>query len=59
MASKGINDIFYDILEHVKALDPVNTRKWFDDLVVTQFDGGHLDIGCPDEATAQTKLGKA
>ncbi|MCF7955777.1 MAG: chromosomal replication initiator protein DnaA [Phycisphaerae bacterium] len=53
MATKGITDIFYDILERVKALDPINTRKWFDDLVVTQFDGGHLDIGCPDEATAQ------
>jgi chromosomal replication initiator protein len=53
LASKGINDIFLEIIERVKALDPVNTRKWFDDLAVTQFDGGHLDIGCPDEATAQ------
>ena len=53
MAARGITDIFFDILERVKALDPINVRKWFDDLVVMQFDGGHLDIGCPDEATAQ------
>jgi len=53
LATKGITDIFFDILERVKALDPVNVRNWFDDLVVTQFDGGHLNIGCPDEATAQ------
>ena len=56
MATKGITDIFFDILERVKALDPVNVRNWFDDLVVTQFDGGHLNIGCPDEATAHQEL---
>ena len=53
MAGKGIADIFLDIKELAKALDPVNTRKWFDELKVSNFDGGHLEIGCPDETTAQ------
>jgi len=53
LATKNVADIFFDILEQVKALDPVNTRKWFDDLVALEFDGGLLEVGCPDEATAQ------
>ena len=53
MAARTTAEIFLDIVELVKALDPVNTRKWFDDLVVKQFDGGLLEVGCPDEATAQ------
>jgi len=46
-------EIFENILERAKALDPVNTRKWFDDLVVLSFSGGLLNIGCPDETIAQ------
>ncbi|MCK4999092.1 MAG: ATP-binding protein, partial [Anaerohalosphaera sp.] len=53
MATQDAVDIFDDILARVKVLDPVNTRKWFDDLVITQFDHGVLDIGCPDQAKAQ------
>ena len=45
--------IFTSILDLVKTLDPANTRKWFDDLVVLRFAHGLLEIGCPDEATAQ------
>jgi hypothetical protein len=45
--------IFANILDLVKTLDPANTRKWFDDLVVLRFAHGLLEIGCPDEATAQ------
>ena len=45
-------EIFVEILDRVKALDPVNSRKWFDDLYVRSFKGGLLDIACPDEATA-------
>ncbi|MBN2594662.1 MAG: chromosomal replication initiator protein DnaA [Sedimentisphaerales bacterium] len=46
-------EIFADILERAKALDPANTRKWFENLAVQNFDGGSLRIGCPDEATVQ------
>ncbi len=53
MAAKEVEDIFTDIVDRAKALDPVNTRKWFDKLWVTQFEGGSLEIGCPDEATVQ------
>ena len=53
MAARDIEHIFADILDRVKALDPANTRKWFDDLVILHLDGGSLGIGCPDEATAQ------
>jgi chromosomal replication initiator protein len=45
--------IFSKILTRVKAKDPVNSRKWFDDLVVIQFDGGHLEVGAPDESKAE------
>ena len=53
MVSREVEDIFADILERAKALDPVNTRKWFDKLTVLYFNGGSLELGCPDEATAQ------
>ena len=53
MAAKEVEVIFTDILERAKALDPVNTRKWFDELTVLRLDGGSLVIGCPDEATVQ------
>jgi len=48
-----VEEIFADILERAKALDPANTRKWFEELAVLHFDGGSLRIGCPDEATVQ------
>jgi chromosomal replication initiator protein len=50
---KDTAEIFAGILDLIKTIDPANTRKWFDDLVVLQFAGGLLEIGCPDEATAQ------
>jgi len=46
-------NVFLEIVHQVKRLDPVNVRKWFDELVLVQFDGGLLEIGCPDEASAQ------
>ena len=51
MATQEITDTFADILDRVKTLDPVNTRKWFDKLTALSFDGGVLEIGCPDEAS--------
>ena len=53
VATPEVVDIFADILERAKALDPANTRKWFDNLTVLHFDGGSLRIGCPNEATVQ------
>ena len=53
MATREVENIFADILERAKALDPVNTRKWFDKLTVLHLNGGSLEIGCPDEATLQ------
>jgi chromosomal replication initiator protein len=40
------------MLDEVRATDPVNVRTWFNDLTITSFSGGHLDIGCPDETKA-------
>jgi len=53
VATQEVEEIFAEILERAKALDPANTRKWFDNLVVLHFDGGLLRIGCPNEATVQ------
>jgi chromosomal replication initiator protein len=47
------NQLLENIVERAKAIDPVNVRKWFEDLVAEDFDGGVLRIGCPDAATAQ------
>lgn len=46
-------DIFGEVLERAKSLDPVNTRKWFDELNLVRFNGGLLEIGCPDEVTSR------
>jgi len=48
-----IENIFTEILDRAKVLDPVNTRKWFDDLRPVRLTGGSLDIGCPDDSSAQ------
>ena len=53
VATPEVEEIFADILGRAKALDPANTRKWFENLAVLHFDGGSLQIGCPDDATVQ------
>ena len=53
MAAQEVEDIFADILDRAKALDPTSVRRWFENLTVIQLSGGSLDVGCPDEATAQ------
>ena len=53
MATREVEDIFADIIERAKSLDPVNSRKWFDKLAAVEMDGGALVIGCPDDATVQ------
>ncbi|RKY21081.1 MAG: chromosomal replication initiator protein DnaA [Planctomycetota bacterium] len=51
MAAREVEDIFTDIVERAKSLDPVNTRKWFDELTVVYLNGGLLKVGCPDDET--------
>jgi len=53
LATQDTADILVRILDRVKTLDPVNSRTWFDDLVALHFDGGILEVGCPDSAAAQ------
>ncbi len=53
MAVREVEDIFTDIIDRTKTLDPANARKWFDSLTVLHLNGGSLGIGCPDEATVQ------
>jgi len=53
LTTREVENIFADILERAKALDPVNTRTWFEKLTVLHLSGGSLEIGCPDEATLQ------
>lgn len=52
MARQSTTEILDDILERVKAIDPVNTRKWFDDLYIRAFDNGLMQIACPDQSCA-------
>jgi len=38
VAVPEVEEIFADILERAKALDPANTRKWFEKLAALHFD---------------------
>ncbi|MDH4202349.1 MAG: chromosomal replication initiator protein DnaA [Phycisphaerae bacterium] len=53
MAKQSTTEILSDILERVKTIDPVNTRKWFDDLHIAAFDHGLMQIACPDRSCAE------
>lgn len=53
LSAREVENIFTDIVERTRALDPTNARKWFDELTVLRFDGGSIGIGCPDEANAR------
>jgi chromosomal replication initiator protein len=50
LAGTDTHSVFVDIVDRAKTLDPVNSRKWFDDLTALHFAGGSLQIGCPNEA---------
>jgi len=51
LAVRQVEEVFADILDRAKALDPANARQWFEKLTVAHFSGGSLVVGCPDEAT--------
>ena len=53
MVKQSTTEILSDILERVKTIDPVNTRKWFDELRITAFDHGLMQIACPDQSCAE------
>jgi len=53
LTAQDTADILVRILNRVRALDPLNSRIWFEDLVVSRFEGGILEIGCPNTAAAQ------
>ncbi|MBN1816002.1 MAG: chromosomal replication initiator protein DnaA [Sedimentisphaerales bacterium] len=53
MKTQDTAELFTQMIDRIKAIDPVNSRTWFDDLRLVEFNGGRLEIGCPDEATAQ------
>lgn len=53
MTVQDTSEIFSSILDRVKVIDPLSARTWFEELTAIQFDGGLLEIGCPDEAIAQ------
>jgi len=53
VAKQSTTEILSDILERVKTIDPVNTRKWFDDLHIAAFDHGLMQIACPDRSCAE------
>lgn len=50
--AQDAKEIFEAIVERVKVLDPANSRRWFDDLVIKNFGGGLLEINCPDMESA-------
>jgi len=52
LAGTDIQSVFAEIVDRAKTLDPVNARKWFDELSVIYFQGGSLRVGCPNEAAA-------
>jgi chromosomal replication initiator protein len=53
LVKQDTTEILEEILARVKAIDPVNTRQWFDDLRIASFDHGLLQIGCPDQSCAE------
>ena len=53
MPAQEVENIFGEIVERARVLDPANARKWFDQLTVLHFDGGSIGIGCPDEANVR------
>ena len=53
MVKQSTTEILSDILERVKTIDPVNTRKWFDELRIIAFDHGLMQIACPDQSCAE------
>ena len=53
MSAGEVENIFAEILDRARALDPANARKWFEKLTVLYLRNGSLGIKCPNEAAAQ------
>ncbi|PKL47205.1 MAG: chromosomal replication initiator protein DnaA [Planctomycetes bacterium HGW-Planctomycetes-1] len=50
--TQDAKEIFEAVIDRVKVLDPVNSRSWFDNLALKNFNGGMLEIICPDNQSA-------
>lgn len=50
--TKELDSFLDELIQDVQKIDPVNSRKWFENLEIIKFDGGLLEIGCPDEGKA-------
>ena len=50
---QSTTEILGHILERVKTMDPVNMRKWFNELHITAFDHGLMQVACPDQSCAE------
>ncbi|MBU1260006.1 MAG: chromosomal replication initiator protein DnaA [Planctomycetes bacterium] len=50
--TQDAREIFEAVIERVKVLDPVNSRSWFNSLALKNFNGGMLEILCPDSQSA-------
>jgi len=48
LATSDAENLFTEIKERARALDPANMRQWFDKLTVRSFNGGSLEIACPE-----------
>jgi len=53
LSAPDVESVFADIIERARALDPANARKWFEVLEVVRFDGGAIDVGCPDDSSVR------
>lgn len=53
LLTSRIQNDFSEIVDRAKALDPVNARKWFDNLSTLYFHNGNLVIGCPTDAAVR------
>jgi len=53
LAARDLAAIFAEVIDRVRALDPANARRWFDQLTPLHLDGGSLGVGCPDQAQLQ------
>ncbi len=53
LAAREVDVIFTQVQDRVRAIDPANTRRWFDRLALLNLDGGSLVIGCPEQAQVE------
>jgi len=53
LSVQNAEDIFAEVVDRVKVLDPANSRKWFEHLTLLDLEGGLLKVGCQKESMVQ------